>query len=246
MQASCAVQAPCAVKHTAPPRQLATAQHGPGFMGSQGRRSPLSQRALGVPHRLGSSSAAVTSVSVCALPEGPPSSTVLEPGSESGEVLQPATLPCHTGRRPPVRGRHTDSLAWCQRLKPHFKHVSYMSAHAKTSPARASVRFLHVREHWLLRGHRSSRSVNSKMGAPEAGSWLRHGVPDLPDDLTKVPWRRQLAHHMRTRHFFGSLAVLLAIAVVLLCCRVDMQVSGRHGGRPWSIACSATAAQRVS
>ncbi len=70
------------------------------------------------------------------------------------------------------------------------------------------------------------------MGESKRGSWLRHGVPDLPDDLTKVPWRRQLVHHMHTRYFFGSLAVLLVIAIVMVCCRVDMQVSGRRSRRP--------------
>ena len=58
---------------------------------------------------------------------------------------------------------------------------------------------------------------------PKRGSWLLHGVPDLPDDGTKVPLGVRLAHHMRTRHFFASLAILLVIAIIMVICRVDMQ-----------------------
>lgn len=58
---------------------------------------------------------------------------------------------------------------------------------------------------------------------PKRGSWLLHGLPDLPDDGTKIPLGVRLAHHMRTRHFFASLAILLVIAIIMVICRVDMQ-----------------------
>ena len=54
-------------------------------------------------------------------------------------------------------------------------------------------------------------------------SWLRHGPADLPDDGKPLAYGTRLAHHLRTRHFFGSVLVLVVIAIVLVCCRVDLQ-----------------------
>ena len=58
---------------------------------------------------------------------------------------------------------------------------------------------------------------------PQKRSWLRHGPADLPDDGKPLPYGTRLAHHLRTRHFFGSILVLVVIAIVLVCCRVDLQ-----------------------
>ena len=68
-----------------------------------------------------------------------------------------------------------------------------------------------------------SQTRGGAMAQPKRGSWLLHGLPDLPDDGAKIPMGVRLAHHMRTRHFFASLAILLVIAIVMVICRVDMQ-----------------------
>ena len=61
------------------------------------------------------------------------------------------------------------------------------------------------------------------MAEPRKRSWLRDGVADLPDDGKRIPFSTLLAHHLRTRHFWCSLLVLAVIAIILACCRVDLQ-----------------------